>query len=77
MAGTAGQLEKWLRTDESKEDGQKSGGKSTGHASGGRIVSLLRSTMSDLTDDDGHMRKVVREPAWRYSLMNGDHDPCK
>ena len=39
---TAGQLEKWLRTDESKEDGQKSGGESTGHASGGRIVSLLR-----------------------------------
>jgi Protein of unknown function (DUF3140) len=74
---TAGQLEKWLRTDESKADGQKSGGESTGHASGGRIVSLLRSTMSDLTDDDGHMRKVVRESAWRYSLMNGGHDPCK
>ena len=37
---------------------------------GGRIVSLLRSTMSDLTGDDGHMRKVVGESAWRYSLMN-------
>jgi len=41
---TAGQLEKWLRTDESKEGGQKSGGESMGHANGGRIVSLLRST---------------------------------
>ena len=89
---TAGELEKWLETDESRGVGQKSGnGESTGHASGRRIVALLRSRKSDLTDDDyRHMRKVVgyarrhlaqrpsgdiRDTAWRYSLMNWGHDP--
>ncbi|WP_082373813.1 DUF3140 domain-containing protein [Nocardia sp. NRRL S-836] len=57
---TAGQLEKWLDTAESKEVGDKSGGESTGHASGRRIVELLKTKQADLTDDDyGHMRKVV------------------
>ena len=91
---TAGELDKWLRADESKEVGQKSGnGESTGHISGRRIVQLCRSKKSDLTDDDyGHMRKVigyahrhlarrpssdVNDSAWRYSLMNWGHDPCK
>ena len=55
-----GELEKWLDTDESKAAGQKSDGESTGHASGRRIVSMLMSNKSDLTDDDySHMRKVV------------------
>lgn len=94
---TATELEKWLNTDESKEVGQKSGdGKSTestGHASGRRIIEILRSKKSDLTDDDyAHMRKVVgyakrhlkqrpsgdvRDTRWRYSLMNWGHDPVK
>lgn len=90
---TAASLEKWLDTDESKAVGQKSGGESTGHASGRRIVSLLNSNKSDLSDDDySHMRKVIgyahrhlaqrpkgdiSESAWRYSLMNWGHDPCK
>ena len=90
---TAAELEKWLDTDESKAVGQKSGGESTGHASGRRIVSLLRFKNSELTDDDySHMRKVIgfahrhlaqrpsgdiSESAWRYSLMNWGHDPCK
>jgi hypothetical protein len=58
---TAGQLEKWLQTDESTSVGQKSGGsrESTGHESGRRIVELLRTKKDDLTDDDlVHMRKV-------------------
>lgn len=58
---TAGELEKWLGTDESQEVGQKSGGsgESTGHESGRRIVELLRTKKDDLTDDDlAHMRKV-------------------
>jgi hypothetical protein len=66
---------------------------STGHASGRRTIDLLRSKKSDLTDDDyAHMRKVigyahrhlaqrpsgdVSQSAWRYSLMNWGHDPCK
>ncbi|MDP9461877.1 MAG: DUF3140 domain-containing protein [Actinomycetota bacterium] len=57
---TAGELEKWLDTDESQEVGQKDGGdESTGHASGRRIVELLRTNKGDLADDDyAHMRKV-------------------
>jgi hypothetical protein len=58
---TAGELDKWLDTDESKAAGQhKGGGESTGHASGRRIVDLLHKKKADLTDDDrAHMRKVV------------------
>ncbi|WP_214401830.1 DUF3140 domain-containing protein [Pseudonocardia lacus] len=91
---TAGELEKWLDTDESKAAGQdKGGGESTGHASGRRIVEILRAEKTDLTDDDrAHMRKVVgyvhRHTAqrpkgdiegstWRHSLMNWGHDPVK
>lgn len=91
---TAGDLEKWLRTDEARGVGQKRGGKeSTGHASGRRIVAILRSKKSDLTAQDyAHMRKVigyakrhlaqrpdgdVSETNWRYSLMNWGCDPTK
>jgi hypothetical protein len=59
---TAGELEKWLATDESQSVGQKSGGsgESTGHESGRRIVELLHTKKADLTEDDlAHMRKVT------------------
>ena len=58
---TAGEIDKWLKTDESKRVGQKSGGKeSVGHDSGRRIVAILKSKKSDLKDEDyAHMRKVV------------------
>lgn len=89
---TASELEKWLTTAQSQGVGQKRGGKeSTGHASGRRIVAILRSKRADLKDDDyAHMRKVVgyakrhlqqrprgdvTDTAWRYSLMNWGHDP--
>jgi hypothetical protein len=91
---TAAELEKWLRTDESKDSGQHDdGGESVGHASGRRIVDILRAEKADLTEDDEkHMRKVVgyvhrhsaqrpkgdvTETTWRYSLMNWGHDPLK
>ncbi len=91
---TAGELERWLETEQSQAVGQKDGGgESTGHESGRRIVRLLRTTKSDLTDADReHMRKVVgyirrhlaqrpggdvTETRWRYSLMNWGHDPLK
>jgi hypothetical protein len=91
---TAGELESWLDTDESKSVGQKDGGgESTGHASGRRIIGILRSKKADLTDDDyAHMKKVtgyvarhsaqkpggdVTDTPWRYSLMNWGHDPKK
>ncbi|MGH9272306.1 MAG: DUF3140 domain-containing protein [Ilumatobacteraceae bacterium] len=90
---SASELEKWLGRDRSKEVGQKRSGESTGHASGRRIVSILRTKKSDLTADDArHMRKVtgyikrhlaqrptgeVRDTRWRASLMNWGHDPTK
>ena len=58
---TAGELETWLATDESQSVGEDpdGSGESTGHASGRRIVELLRRRKGDLTDDDlAHMRKV-------------------
>jgi hypothetical protein len=86
------ELEEWLATEDSREAGQhRDGGESTGHASGRRIVDILRTRKDDLTDDDyQHMRKVVgyirrhlaqrpsgdvRDTRWRHSLMNWGHDP--
>ena len=91
---TAKELERWLDTEESQSVGQKSGGgEAIGHASGRRIVELLRTNRADLTDEDyAHMRKVtgyvhrhlaqrpsgdVTDTRWRYSLMNWGHDPLK
>ena len=62
---TAAEIEKWLRTPESRAVGWKGAdGKRTesvGHASGRRIASILRKARAqELTDDDyAHMRKVV------------------
>ncbi|MDA0563843.1 DUF3140 domain-containing protein [Streptomonospora sp. S1-112] len=91
---TPKQLEDWLATEESRAAGEhKDGGESTGHASGRRIVSLLRTSTADLGDDDlAHMRKVtgyikrhlaqrpagdITDSTWRRSLMNWGHDPLK
>ena len=88
------ELEDWLETEESQRVGWKGpeGGESIGHASGRRIVGLLRTKKADLGDADyAHMRKVVGYVArhlaqrpdnvvtsrWRYSLMNWGHDPLK
>lgn len=91
------ELEEWLDAEESRRVGWKGpdgkgSGESVGHASGRRIVGLLRKTKAELTDDDyAHMRKVVGYVArhtaqrpenvvtsrWRYSLMNWGHDPMK
>jgi hypothetical protein len=89
----AAELEDWLESEESRRVGWKpDGGESVGHASGRRIVGILRKTRGGLTDADfAHMRKTVgfirrhraQEPAnavtsrWRYSLMNWGHDPLK
>lgn len=89
---TASELEVWLETDESCSVGDKgSGGESTGHQSGRRIVVILRKHKSDVSDSDvAHMRKVVgyvrrhtaQKPSgdvtdtlWRCSLMNWGQDP--
>jgi len=93
---SAAELEDWLTTQESRTVGWKGAdgkaGESIGHASGRRIVTILRKSENGLTDDDyAHMRKVVgfvrrhsaQRPSniytsrWRYSLMNWGHDPIK
>ncbi|WP_433247643.1 DUF3140 domain-containing protein [Streptosporangium sp. CA-135522] len=58
---TAGELESWLDTPESKGVGDKSGGgESIGHESGRRITVILRKDKGDLSDDDyAHMRQVT------------------
>ena len=88
------EIEEWLGTEQSQRVGFKRPGEteSIGHASGRRIVEILRTRKAALTDGDyEHMRKVVgyvrRHSAqrpenivtsrWRYSLMNWGHDPLK
>lgn len=58
---SAGELEDWLETDESKSVGQSDGGgESKGHESGRRIVEILGKNKGDYTNDDiDHMRWVV------------------
>lgn len=58
---SAGELEEWLQTEESREVGQKEdGGESQGHESGRRIVEILGKDKDGYTDDDvDHMRRVV------------------
>jgi DNA topoisomerase VI subunit B len=92
---TPSELEKWLKTDESKEVGykEKDNSESVGHKSGRKIIDILNTKKSDLTDSDyAHMRKVVgyvhrhkaQRPSgniddtpWRYSLKNWGHEPKK
>ncbi|MBR7829293.1 DUF3140 domain-containing protein [Actinospica sp. MGRD01-02] len=88
------ELEAWLATEESRSAGQHTGGReSIGHASGRRIVTLLRRPDSELSAGDlAHMRKVtgyvhrhlaqqpkgdITDTTWRHSLMNWGHDPKK
>jgi hypothetical protein len=90
---SAEELEAWLATPESGRVGsRKDDGESIGHASGRRILGLLRASAGSFDEADlAFMRKVVgfvrrhraQEPAnmvtsrWRYSLMNWGHDPLK
>jgi hypothetical protein len=59
---TAGQIRKWLETDESKQVGFKSEGEgeSVGHHSGRRIIEILDKKTAEYTEADlRHMAKVV------------------
>ena len=60
---TPSELEKWLKTEESRKVGWKgadgSASESVGHASGRRIVKILRKRNADLTPDDyAHMEAL-------------------
>ena len=61
---TAAELERWLKTRDSRAVGFKGADgqarESVGHASGRRIVAILAKEAGELTDADyQHMRKVV------------------
>jgi hypothetical protein len=58
----AGELKKWLESDESKSVGAKGsgGGESTGHESGRRIVEILEKKKPDRDDEDeAQMKRTV------------------
>jgi len=91
---TPSELGRWLETAESLSVGARKapGDESVGHASGRRIVELLRKRGGYTDDEIRHMRKVIgyvrRHSAqrpnrditstrWRYSLMNWGHDPLR
>ena len=90
---TAAQLDKWLKTDESKAVGWDSGdGESIGHKSGEHIIRLLGKKKAELTGPDyKHMQKVngyikrhmAQRPEhpensnWDYSLKNWGHNYLK
>jgi len=93
---TAAEIEEWLATDESQAVGWKgkdgAARESVGHASGRKVVAILRKKANALDDSDyAHMRKVagfirrhsaqrpenIYTSRWRYSLMNWGHDPVK
>lgn len=61
---SAAELDRWLRTSESRAVGWKgahgTARESVGHASGRRIAKILRTRDAQLADDDYmHMRQVV------------------
>lgn len=58
---TPAAMEKWLKTDESKQVGWDSGdGESIGHKSGEKIIKIRRKKKAELTGKDyQHMQKVV------------------
>ena len=71
---TAAELEKWLKTDESKSVGQDSGdGTSIGRHSGEHIVDILHKKKADLTPaDEAHLHKVHSYVA-RHSAQGPHH----
>ena len=72
---SASELEKWLKTDESKSVGQTdSDGKSIGHLSGEHIVRILHKKKADLTpDDEAHLHKVHSYVS-RHSAQGPQHE---
>jgi hypothetical protein len=72
---TASEIERWLKTDESREVGQKdAGGESAGHRSGRRIVSILGTKKSDLTASDVEWMQKVIGYVHRHRAQGPDGD---
>ncbi len=58
---TPKEIESWLKTEESKEVGQKDDKEeSIGHKSGQKIIEILQKKQDKYNDDDiAHMKKVI------------------
>lgn len=72
------EIEDWLDTEESRKVGFRRDGasESVGHASGRRIVAILRKNKAELDGGDyAHMRKVVGYV--RRHRAQGPHDQYK
>lgn len=72
------EIEAWLETEESRKVGFRRDGasESVGHASGRRIVAILRTKKGELDGGDyAHMRKVVGYV--RRHRAQGPHDDYK
>lgn len=70
---TAGELEKFLETEESKSVGWHADGQeeAVGHQSGRMIVDILRKPKSALTDDDFHQMGRVVSYVHRHMAQGG------
>jgi protein subunit release factor B len=72
---TASELEKWLKTEESKTTGLDSGdGEAIGHKSGKMIVDILEKKKADLTEDDFHQMHRVISYISRHKAQKPDGD---
>ncbi|MFE7932362.1 DUF3140 domain-containing protein [Streptomyces sp. NPDC057456] len=72
---TAGRLEKRPATDESKSVGQSDGAEIGGHASGRRIIKLLHTNRTDLTDDRHPVALLPCELGPRPKELTKPHTP--
>lgn len=70
---TAKELESWLKTDESKEVGQKDGGnESIGHESGRHIIEILKKDEAEYTEEDLSQMKRVISYVHRHKAQQPD-----
>lgn len=73
---TAGQIEKWLDSDESKRVGFKTddADESVGHQSGRRIVEILGKKQNEYAEDDFKFMNKVVGYVHRHSAQRPDGD---
>jgi hypothetical protein len=73
---TASELEKWLKTDESKDVGYKEDGKgeAVGHVSGRNIVEILGKKQADYSDADLEQMQRTVSYVHRHLAQRPDGD---
>ena len=72
---TPGELEDWLKSEESRSSGQGSDeGESTGHESGRMIVEIKNKKQAEFDDDDYGQMKRVTSYVHRHLAQRPDGD---